>query len=81
MTNAIQEIQQEDTSPPLFTAPADITILCDQDPNNLGLTGDVIDESDNCEIIVGEATYSDSLSLETACDGHLYDLSFLDFGR
>ncbi|MCP4054089.1 MAG: hypothetical protein GY739_13695, partial [Mesoflavibacter sp.] len=47
-----------DTTPPTFTVPADVTINCEQDPNDLTLTGDVTDEADNCDTTL-DATFSD----------------------
>jgi gliding motility-associated-like protein len=63
ITTAIQMITLEDTTPPVFTQPADITLECDQDVNDLSFTGDVTNESDNCDSPVGEATYADSISI------------------
>ncbi|KFB02475.1 hypothetical protein IA57_00005, partial [Mangrovimonas yunxiaonensis] len=60
-TTAIQTISVVDTTAPTFTAPADITIECDQDSTDLTLTGDVTDEADNCATGL-EATYSDSVA-------------------
>ncbi|WP_299229833.1 hypothetical protein, partial [uncultured Psychroserpens sp.] len=57
-TTLVQTITIEDTTAPTFTVPADITIECDQDPNELTLTGDVTDEADNCSTGL-EATFSD----------------------
>ncbi|MEY8867899.1 gliding motility-associated C-terminal domain-containing protein, partial [Meridianimaribacter flavus] len=50
-----------DTTAPTFTVPADVTIECDQDANDLTLTGDVTDEADNCDSGL-EATYSDAVA-------------------
>ncbi|WP_431137510.1 hypothetical protein, partial [Psychroserpens mesophilus] len=52
----------EDTIAPTFTVPADITIECDQDPNDLTLTGDVTNEDDACSITI-EATFTDSAAV------------------
>ncbi len=57
-----------DTIPPDFTVPADITINCDQTPD-ISITGDVLDESDNCANPTGEANYTDSEII--VCDGQL----------
>ncbi|WP_425075577.1 gliding motility-associated C-terminal domain-containing protein [Psychroserpens sp. S379A] len=56
--NATQIINVVDTTNPTFTVPDNITIECDQDPNDLTLTGDVTDEADNCSTGL-EATYTD----------------------
>jgi gliding motility-associated-like protein len=68
-SSSVQIITMEDTTPPTFTVPGDVTLECDQDPNDLILTGDVIDESDNCDTSIGEATYTDQIISDTPCDG------------
>lgn len=70
VTTQLQEIQMEDIQAPTFTIPADINISCELDPTDLTLTGGVLNESDNCSTTLGEASYRDSLSLETSCDGY-----------
>ena len=60
-TTADQTITVVDTTPPTFTVPADLTIDCDQDENDLSLTGDVTDETDNCSMAL-EATFVDSIT-------------------
>ncbi|TBV25835.1 gliding motility-associated C-terminal domain-containing protein, partial [Meridianimaribacter sp. CL38] len=57
----VQTINIVDTTAPTFTVPADVTIECDQDANDLTLTGDVTDEADNCDSSL-EATYSDAVA-------------------
>jgi len=47
-TEAVQLIRVEDRTAPTFTPPPNITIACDDDPNDLTLTGMVTDTSDNC---------------------------------
>ncbi|SDS28819.1 gliding motility-associated C-terminal domain-containing protein [Formosa sp. Hel1_31_208] len=64
-TTLVQTITVEDTTPPTFTVPADITIECDQDPSDLTLTGDVTDEADNCSTGI-EATFVDTVA-DGAC--------------
>ena len=54
---------------PNFTVPSDVTIDCSDDPDDLTLTGDVTDESDNCTVDIGEATYTDSVEL--ICGGEM----------
>ncbi len=66
---AVQQIALLDTTPPLFSAPADLTISCDVDPDDLNITGDVLNEADNCDNNVGEAVYSDDPILDTLCAG------------
>ncbi len=60
-TTLVQTITVVDTTAPTFTVPADLTIECDQDENDLTLTGDVTDENDNCDTTL-DATYSDSVA-------------------
>ncbi|WP_299228698.1 gliding motility-associated C-terminal domain-containing protein, partial [uncultured Psychroserpens sp.] len=60
-----QIITVVDNIAPTFTVPADIAIECDQDPNELTLTGDVTDEADNCSTGL-EATFSDAVA-DGAC--------------
>ena len=55
-----------DTTAPTFTVPADITVECDVDVNDLSITGDVTDEDDNCSAGL-EAVYTDSVA-DGACD-------------
>ncbi len=66
-TTQLQTITLTDTTAPVFTVPADITISCSDDPANLNLTGDVLDESDDCNLALGQATYQDSIVVETVC--------------
>ncbi|WP_242134685.1 gliding motility-associated C-terminal domain-containing protein, partial [Aestuariivivens marinum] len=57
----VQTITISDNTAPTFTAPVDITINCQDDANDLTISGDVTDESDNCSTGI-EATYSDSIA-------------------
>ncbi|WP_299892599.1 hypothetical protein, partial [uncultured Lacinutrix sp.] len=50
-----------------FTVPADITINCEQDPNDLTLTGDVTNEADNCDNTL-ETTFTDSTANGTCAN-------------
>uniref|UniRef100_UPI002621CFEF gliding motility-associated C-terminal domain-containing protein n=1 Tax=Winogradskyella sp. TaxID=1883156 RepID=UPI002621CFEF len=61
MTSLFQTITVVDTTDPTFTVPADITIECDVNPDDLSITGDVIDEADNCSTGL-EATYTDNVA-------------------
>ena len=60
-TTLVQTITVVDTTAPTFTVPADLTIECDVDPNDLTITGDVTDEADNCSTDL-DATYTDSVT-------------------
>jgi len=62
-----REISVYDLVDPEFTVPADVTIQCEDDINDLTLTGDVVDETDNCATGI-EATYVDSQTGSIACD-------------
>ena len=61
-----QIITVVDVTPPTFTAPADITISCEQDETNLTITGDVTNEADNCDITLN-ATYTDAVNNTNPC--------------
>ena len=60
-TVVTQTVKVKDSTAPTFTVPDDITIDCDIDPNDLTITGDVTNETDNCDAGL-EATYSDSIA-------------------
>ncbi|BAO77153.1 gliding motility-associated C-terminal domain-containing protein [Winogradskyella sp. PG-2] len=60
-TSTDQTITVQDTTEPNFTVPADITIECDVDTNDLNITGNVIDEEDNCSNDLN-ATFTDSVT-------------------
>ena len=60
-TTFVQTITVEDTTPPTFSVPANITIECDVDATDVTLTGDVTDESDNCAIGLN-AIFTDSIA-------------------
>ncbi len=47
-TSQTQLITVVDTTPPTFTTPEDVTIECADDPDDLTITGDVMDAMDNC---------------------------------
>ena len=58
-STATQIITVQDVTPPTFSAPADITIdACNDNINDLMLTGDVTDEADNCSTGLN-ATFQD----------------------
>ncbi|WP_181896345.1 T9SS type B sorting domain-containing protein, partial [Seonamhaeicola aphaedonensis] len=56
-----QTITISDNIAPTFTAPADITINCQDDASDLTITGDVANEADNCSTGI-QTTYSDSIA-------------------
>ena len=56
-----QSINVVDTTAPTFTVPADITVECDIDTNDVSLTGDVTDEADNCDSGL-EAIFTDTIT-------------------
>ncbi|MGF1555693.1 MAG: hypothetical protein ACFCUF_05785, partial [Paucihalobacter sp.] len=66
----VQIITVTDNIAPTFTAPADIEIFTDADcayDASVGVTGDVMDEADNCTTEL-EATYVDSIA-DGECEG------------
>ncbi|MBK7709888.1 MAG: hypothetical protein IPJ37_02130 [Bacteroidales bacterium] len=64
VTNLLHEIYVDDTTPPTFTAPANITIFkdaaCGYDAS-VTVTGDVTDEADLCDVTLN-ATFTDLVS-------------------
>jgi Concanavalin A-like lectin/glucanases superfamily/Bacterial Ig domain len=70
ITSLTQMFILRDTTPPTFTVPADVTITCQTNRQDLGITGDVTDEADNCTIGL-EATYADVLSYLDGCSGYM----------
>ncbi|MBJ6369369.1 gliding motility-associated C-terminal domain-containing protein [Snuella sp. CAU 1569] len=60
-TTHVQTITVQDITKPEFTAPADVTINCEDDATDLTLTGDVTDEMDNCSSGL-DATYTDAVA-------------------
>jgi gliding motility-associated-like protein len=56
-----QIIKVVDEDPPTYTTPPDITISCASDPNDLAVTGDVTNATDNCSPNVTVA-YTDQIS-------------------
>lgn len=63
----------EDTQAPTFTVPNDIVINPTDDPLDLSLTGDVIDEADNCDGGVSDqgprfASFTDVMQVEDCED-------------
>ncbi|MDP5158663.1 MAG: Ig-like domain-containing protein, partial [Flaviramulus sp.] len=70
ITNDFDVVVDVDNIPPTFTAPVDIEIFTDATCNynvDVAITGDVIDETDNCDTIL-DATYSDNL-VSGPCNG------------
>jgi uncharacterized repeat protein (TIGR01451 family) len=66
-STCIQIITVNDTINPTFTVPDSVTISCDEDYNNLDLTGDVTDEADNCSADL-EAIYTDEIDDTDPCN-------------
>ncbi|WP_299126083.1 gliding motility-associated C-terminal domain-containing protein, partial [uncultured Tenacibaculum sp.] len=69
-TSKVQTITVEDNTAPDFTVPANTTIYAAADCTydaSVGVTGDVTDESDNCDTSL-EATFSDSVA-SGSCEG------------
>ncbi len=59
-----------DLKAPTFTVPANITILCGTNKDNLAITGDVTDAADNCAADVA-AIYVDNQSNLLGCNGYI----------
>jgi hypothetical protein len=62
-----QRITVIDTVFPDFTVPADITLNCQNNLDDLSLTGDVTDETDNCAAGI-QAAYQDIFNGTVDCD-------------
>jgi gliding motility-associated-like protein len=58
-TTLVQTITIQDTIAPTFTVPADISLECDVDANDLSITGEVTDQADNCSANL-EVTFTDT---------------------
>ncbi|MEZ4961538.1 MAG: SdrD B-like domain-containing protein [Saprospiraceae bacterium] len=69
-TELVQTYLLIDTIPPTFTVPATATIVCNDNKDNLNLTGDVTDEADNCAILL-DAVYTDNLANLFVCNGYI----------
>ncbi|MAT52883.1 MAG: hypothetical protein CMN32_00270 [Saprospirales bacterium] len=69
-TTLVQRFFLRDTTPPTFTVPADLTITCATNRDDLNITGDVFDEADNCADGL-EASYTDNLAYLDGCDGYV----------
>ena len=67
-TTLVQVFTLRDTTPPTFTSPPDVTITCLTDEHDLSITGDVLDEMDNCFDDL-EATYYDNWDNVFGCFG------------
>ena len=69
-TTLTQVFTLRDTTPPSFTTPADVTITCLTNEHDLNITGDVLDEMDNCADDL-QATYTDDWSNVSGCFGYI----------
>ncbi|MEN0003210.1 MAG: gliding motility-associated C-terminal domain-containing protein [Bacteroidota bacterium] len=63
---ARQVIQVSDTQAPSFTVPPNITISCDDDPEDLNITGNVINVMDNCDPNP-TVVYQDQITMDGGC--------------
>ena len=54
-----------DATDPTFTVPADITLNCEDDINNLTVTGNISNVADNCSI--QDTSYVDDITAQTDC--------------
>ncbi len=69
-TTLTQIFTLRDTTPPTFSPPADITVTCLTNLNDLPTLGDVVNEDDNCATGI-QATYTDDNSNRTGCSGYV----------
>ncbi len=63
----MQTIVIQDITKPTFTAPSTVTINCEDDPDDIVLTGKIIDALDNCGL--KDTTYTDNTSGLIGCNG------------
>ncbi len=69
-TTLVESYVLLDTVPPTFTVPDNVTIVCNANKDDLNITGDVLDEMDNCsEIVV--MNYVDDINNVMGCNGHI----------
>ncbi len=71
LTEYIQTITIIDTVPPILSVPQDIAIQCDQNPNDLTITGQALAQSDNCDQNLGTVTHQDVISQSPDCISEL----------
>lgn len=62
-----QVVKVADETGPTFTAPANVTLTCDQDPNDLSLTGNAANLQDNCDSDP-QLSFSDAV-IDESCPG------------
>lgn len=65
----VQTIEVTDKEAPEFTVPADIEISIDKDPQDLSITGEVTDATDNCE--VANITFNDQVTTDACGAGEI----------
>jgi len=68
-TTSVQLITLDDITPPTFEIPLDLTIQCDQNPDDLSLTGMPTNATDNCDPALGQPVYSDTFT-QGSCSGN-----------
>lgn len=61
-STANQIIRVIDRFAPDFTRPANISILCTDDPNDLNLTGNISNVTDNCSAAFAASSYQDAVT-------------------
>lgn len=69
MSSASQIIRVLDDVAPDFTRPANIEILCTDDANDLGLTGNLSNISDNCSAAFATSSYQNQI-IPGSCPGN-----------
>jgi hypothetical protein len=67
-SSGTQTLTIQDTLSPMITVPADITIECDQNPQDTSITGGMIVFFDNCSMMF-MASFTDDTSGLTGCNG------------
>lgn len=69
-TVATQIIRVLDQFPPSFTRPEDIQISCDADPDDLNITGNITNLSDNCSPNGFVSTFYQDIIFQSNCPGN-----------
>lgn len=65
---ATQIIRVEESTPPTFDPPANVTVDCDADLNDVAIVGDISNYSDNCAGSPADVSFTDAIA-QGSCPG------------